>query len=256
MPDDLRKEIRFCQGFDGARLQVTLLGDGPPLLLLHGLFSSAETNWLRYGTARTLAAAGFGLIMPDFRGHGGSDAPADPAAWPEDVLARDIEALLPQLELADDVVIGGYSLGARTVVRLLARGLQPRAAVLGGMGLNGIIGGAERGRWFIRMIEGRGTWERGTPEFMAEAFMKAGTPNPDAIVHLLRGQVSTAEARLRTLSRPTLVVCGVDDQDNGAAPELASILPRATYADIPGNHMSAVTRPELATEILRFLQGL
>jgi len=134
--------------------------DRPTILLLHGLFSSADTNWVRYGTARRLADAGYRVIMPDLRGHGQSPAPADPACWPPDVLAMDAEALIAHLALGRNLVLAGYSLGARTVVRLLARGARPRAAILAGMGLSGITDGRPRADWFIRMIEGRGSWPR------------------------------------------------------------------------------------------------
>jgi pimeloyl-ACP methyl ester carboxylesterase len=244
------------QGFDGTRLHVTEMGKGPPLVLLHGLFSSAETNWIRYGTARRLVEAGYRLILPDFRGHGRSDVPAAAEAWPADVLAMDIEALVEQLGLGTDFGLGGYSLGARTVVRLLARGMRPRGAILAGMGLTGIVGGADRGRWFIRMIEGRGSWQRGTPEFVAEAFMKASVQDPDAIIHLLKGQLGTPPETLAALDLPTLVVCGADDRDNGSAPDLAAALPNAAYAEIPGNHMGSVTKPELATAMIDWLARL
>ncbi len=242
--------------FDGTRLHVTELGEGPPVLLLHGLFSNADTNWIRYGTARQLAEAGHRLILPDFRGHGLSDAPDGPERWPPDVLAKDIEALVAHLGLGGDFVLGGYSLGARTVARLLARGLKPRAAIFAGMGLRGLTRGADRAQFFIRMIEKRGTWPRGTPEFVAEAFMKTSVKNPDCIVHLLGGQQSTPEEVLRTLDLPSLVVCGADDQDNGSAPELAALLPDARYAEIPGTHMGSVTRPELGAAIAAFLKAL
>ncbi len=247
---------RDVQGFDGTRLALTEMGEGPAVVLLHGLFSSADTNWIRYGTAKILVNAGYRLILPDFRGHGASDAPADPGAWPDDVLASDIEAMVDQLGLGEDFVLGGYSLGARTCVRLLARGLRPRAAILGGMGLTGIAGGTERGKWFIRMIEGRGSWARGTTEFTAEAFMKSSVQNPDAIVHLLKGQQSTPVEVISNLNLPTLVVCGEEDQDNGSAAELSALLPHGLLVEIPGNHMSAVTRPELGAAMVDFLGAL
>jgi pimeloyl-ACP methyl ester carboxylesterase len=242
-------------GFDGTRLHVTALGpeDGPPVLLLHGLFSNAETNWVRYGTARRLAEAGYRLLMPDFRGHGQSEAPAAPEAWPADVLAKDVEALLPQLGLGTDFVLGGYSLGARTAARLLALGLKPRAAILAGMGLEGLTSGTRRAGWFIRMIEGAGSWPRGSGEFVAESFMKASVKNPAAIVHLLRGQQDTPVETLQSLTLPIDVICGADDQDNGAAPDLAALLPDAVYREIPGTHMGSVTRPELAEAMLEAL---
>ena len=52
---------------------------------------------------------------------------------------------------------------------------------------------------------------------------------------------------------PALVVCGAEDGDNGSAPDLAAALPDARYAEVPGTHMSSVTRPELGAAIVQFL---
>ncbi len=242
--------------FDGVGLAFREEGAGPPLLLLHGLFSSAEVNWVRYGTAARLVAAGYRLILPDLRGHGASDAPEAAEAWPEDVLARDVEALVAHLGLGPELVVGGYSLGARTIVRLLVRGVvRPAAAILAGMGLEGITGGAARGAWFARMIEGRGTWPRTSPEGFAEAFMTANVRSPDALLHLLRAQRSTPPHALATLDLPVAIVCGVEDADNGSAAALAAALARGTLTEVPGNHMSAVTRPEFADALVAALAG-
>jgi hypothetical protein len=52
---------------------------------------------------------------------------------------------------------------------------------------------------------------------------------------------------------PTLAVSGAEDDDNGSARELAAVLPDGRYAVVPGNHMSAVIKPELGTAIADFL---
>ncbi|WP_448582148.1 alpha/beta fold hydrolase [Thermaurantiacus sp.] len=242
--------------FDGTEIAFHEMGEGQPLLLLHGLFSCGEVNWIRYGTAARLVEAGFRLILPDLRGHGASQAPRDPAAWPEDVLAKDAEALVAHLALGPELVVGGYSLGARTVVRLLARGIvRPRAAILAGMGLEGITGGSARSAWFARMIEGRGSWARNTREWFAEAFMKANVQDPEALLHLLRAQRGTPAEVLAGFDLPVAVLCGTEDQDNGAAAGLAAALPKARLLEIPGTHMSAVTRPEFAAALLDALSG-
>lgn len=244
------------RSFDGTSLHVTEMGDGPALLLIHGLFSNAEVNWVRFGTARKLMDAGYRLIMPDLRGHGQSDAPLDADAWPADVLSRDIEALVEQLGLGGDFVLGGFSLGARTTARLLARGMRPRAAIFAGMGLEGLTSASRRSDWFITMIEGRGQWKRGDPYFMAEAFMKTHVTQPDALVHLLRQQLDTPADVLAGFDLPALVVCGTEDEDNGPAPDLARLLPQGRYTAIPGTHMSSVTKPELAAAMIDFLESL
>lgn len=244
-------EHRFAS-FDGQEIAWRELGAGRPVLLLHGLFSHAEMNWLRFGAAQAVADAGFRVILPDFRAHGRSAAPHDPAAYPADVLSQDIEALVAHLGLTD-FDLGGYSLGARTTVRLLVRGMRPRRAVLAGMGLQGITGSNLRSDFFLNAIATRDTAARGTPEWMAAQFMKTTGTDPDAVAHVLRAQAQTEAPALAGIEAPTLVVCGADDRDNGSAPDLAAALPNARYVEIPGNHMNSVTRPELGTAIRDFL---
>lgn len=242
---------RFAS-FDGTEIAWTELGAGRPVLLLHGLFSNATTNWLRYGTARALADAGFRIIMPDFRAHGASAAPHDAAAYPPDVLAQDIEALVAHLGLTD-FDLGGYSMGARTVIRLLARGMRPRRAIVSGMGLAGLIESGKRTGWFLHVIANADSFERGSDGWFAAQFMKTNKIDGEAVAHVLRAQPVTPLETLKVLATPVLVVCGKDDADNGSAPELAATLPHATYVEVPGNHMSAVTMPALGTAIKDFL---
>ena len=50
--------------FDGVALKIHELGKGSPVILLHGLFSNAHTNWIKFGHAQALADAGFRVYMP------------------------------------------------------------------------------------------------------------------------------------------------------------------------------------------------
>jgi pimeloyl-ACP methyl ester carboxylesterase len=102
----------------GARLRYAVAGDGPPLVLVHGLGGTIE-NW------RTLApplAERHRVLVPDLPGHGGS------SSLPE---ARDVDALAEAvLGIADDEEIRGavwigHSLGG--VVALRAAVLRPDA---------------------------------------------------------------------------------------------------------------------------------
>jgi pimeloyl-ACP methyl ester carboxylesterase len=242
---------RFAS-FDGAGIAWREAGTGRPLVLLHGLFSHAEMNWIRWGTADLLAAAGFRVIMPDFRAHGASDAPHDAAAYPPDVLASDIEALASHLGL-EEFDLGGYSLGARTAIRLVARGMRPRRVVLAGMGLDGVLQSDDRTAYFLSVIENRDSARPGTREWMAAQFLKTTKTDAEAVAHVLRSQGQTTREELATLSMPSLVVSGAEDRDNGSAAELAAALPHARYVEIPGNHMSAVTGRELGEAIRDFL---
>jgi len=242
--------------FDGTRLAYTELGQGRPLLLLHGLFSSAHLNWIKFGTAAELVAAGHRLILPDLRGHGQSDAPHDPAHWPQDVLAQDAEALIAHLGLKD-FDIGGYSLGARTIIRLLARGITrgptPARAILAGMGYEGIIGATGRSGFFLNVLANTGTFRPGSAEYMADAFLRQNKIDTAAMTHLLNAQTDTPADIVAHLETRTLVICGEADQDNGSAQALAMALPNAAHVAIPGNHMSAVTKPELGAAMAAWL---
>ncbi|MCR5872418.1 hypothetical protein LRS12_17920 [Sphingomonas sp. J344] len=55
------------------------------------------------------------------------------------------------------------------------------------------------------------------------------------------------------LDVPVLVVAGAEDDEVGSFTGLAAMLPDARFVEIPGNHMSAVTRPELGDAIVTFL---
>jgi len=48
-------------------------------------------------------------------------------------------------------------------------------------------------------------------------------------------------------------VCGDQDDDNGSASELAAMLPNAIFREVPGTHMSSVTKPEFGATIAQFL---
>ncbi len=245
-------EAEFISGHGGVRIAVHRLGAGRPVLLLHGLFSSAEVNWTKFGTADRLAEAGFACIMPDLRAHGQSEAPHDADAYPADVLVKDVLALVAELGLTD-YDLAGFSLGARTAVQAVIAGLKPRRLVLGGMGLEGLSGWARRSAHFIDVIDRFGTIERGDPAFMAQAFMKTMRVDRTATRQLLLSVADVPQPALARLTMPTLVVCGADDDDNGSAPALAAALVDGHYAEVPGNHMSSVTRAEFGEAIAQFL---
>lgn len=247
----------FLPGFDGAPLAVHRLASaeaGPPVILLHGLFSNAAVNWIKYGHAARLVAAGFDPIMPDLRAHGQSAAPHDPAAYPADVLVRDLLALVAGLGL-DDFDLGGFSLGSRTAVRAVLAGLTPRRLVLGGMGLEGLAGWSGRSAHFLDVIARFGTIRPGDPAYLAQQFVKTMQVDREAVRLLLGSIDDTSPEALAGLTMPTLVVCGDKDQDNGSAPLLVGMLPNARYAEIPGTHMSSVTMPQLGEAMAAFLSA-
>lgn len=244
----------ILEGFDGAPLAVHRMGAGRAVLLLHGLFSEANTNWIRFGHARKLADAGFEAIMPDLRAHGASARPHDAAAYPTDVLVRDVFALVEQLGLADYDLVG-FSLGARTAARSVIAGMEPRRLVLAGMGLEGLAGWNRRSAFFLDAIDRFDSVKHGDPAFMAVAFMKTQKIDRVAARLLLQSVGDTEPADLEKIAMPTLVLCGADDRDNGDPVALTEALPDARHAVIPGTHMGSVTEGALGDALVRFLSG-
>ena len=245
-------EPQFFEARDGVRLAWRETGEGRPLLLLHGLFSSGEVNWIKFGTAARVADEGYRVIMPDLRVHGSSEAPHEEEFYPPDVLVRDLEDLVAHLGLTD-FDLGGFSLGARTSVRAVVAGMAPRRLILGGMGLAGLAGWQRRGAFFQRAIAEYETARRGDDTWLSIQFMKTMKVDRIAAGHLLDSFTDTSPDALAALTMPTLVVCGADDQDNGSASELVAALADARLATIPGTHMTSVTQPELGEAIATFL---
>ncbi len=239
---------------DGIQLAWREIGQGKPVILLHGLFSDAQMNWIKFGHAQRIAAEGFRVIMPDHRAHGLSGKPHEQVHYPQLVLVRDLVELVEHLELGH-FDLGGFSLGARTVIEAVIGGVRPHRAILSGTGLDVLTNWDRRSQFYIDAIDKFDQVGRGDPHWFATQFMKTMKVDRDA-ARLLLGTMRDREDKhglVDAFTMRTLVVCGSEDQDNGSAPELASILHDAEYAEVPGNHMSSVTKPEFGEAIARFL---
>lgn len=242
----------FFTASDTTRLAYRDMGQGRPVVMLHGLFSNGTVNWIKYGHAQKLVDAGFRAIVADLRAHGDSDAPHDPAAYPDDILARDAAELIAHLGLTDFDLVG-FSLGSRTSVRAVIGGLKPRRLVLGGMGLEGLAGWTKRSAFFQRAIAEFDTSKRGDDTWLAIQFMKTMKVDRIAAAKLLRTFTDTPPAALAAVTMPTLLVCGEQDQDNGSAQALRDALPDARLVEVPGTHMSSVVESAMGEAIIEFL---
>jgi pimeloyl-ACP methyl ester carboxylesterase len=245
----------FFESFDGTRLAIHRTGQGAPVILLHGLFSSADMNWIKWGHAQRLAEAGFEAIMLDFRVHGKSESPTDPAKYPANVLVHDVVALIEHLGF-EDYVLGGFSLGARTSLHAAAHGvLQPQRLIVGGMGTAGLGEWNKRSAYFKRVIDEFDTIKADDPAYYSRQFLKSQGVDRVAARLLLDTMPDLDLALLANVTMPTLVVCGEEDRDNGSAEELAGMLPSATFVETPGNHLISATKPEMGEAIADWLKA-
>ncbi|MEM6584916.1 MAG: alpha/beta fold hydrolase [Pseudomonadota bacterium] len=245
------------ESFDGTRLAVHRAGSGWPVVMLHGLFSSAQMNWIKWGHHQRLADAGFEAIMLDFRVHGDIEAPQDASDYPPGVLVRDAAALVDHVGLDEgqyDLV--GFSLGARTSLHSVAHGvLHPRRMAACGMGLEGLTEWERRAAHFKRVIDEFDTIKPGSPLYVARTFLKSQGVDRVAARLLLDGMDPFDMGALANITIPAASICGDEDTDNGSARALAEALPDATYIEVPGTHLNSVTKPELGEAIVSFLKG-
>ena len=111
-------EERFAE-IKGVRMRYFVGGDGPPLMLVHGL-GGAASNWTELAP---LLLERHRLLVPDLPGHGGSTAlPAVSGLEP----FADRVALLAEREGMLPAVVAGHSLGGMVVLRLALRRDDPR----------------------------------------------------------------------------------------------------------------------------------
>ncbi|WP_294672479.1 alpha/beta fold hydrolase [uncultured Fluviicola sp.] len=91
------------------KLQHRIIGEGKPLIILHGLFGSSD-NWQTH--AKRFSDY-FQVILVDQRNHGHTD-------WSDefdyDILAEDLHELITDLGL-EKVNLLGHSMGGKTVMR-------------------------------------------------------------------------------------------------------------------------------------------
>jgi pimeloyl-ACP methyl ester carboxylesterase len=209
-------------------------------------------NWIRFGHAARIAERGFRVVMPDLRAHGLSGKPHGREFYPRGVLAGDLRELVEHLGLGE-FDLGGFSLGARTTVEGIGEGLRPRRAVLGGSGLEGLKNWKRRKTFFLDAIALVDKVQRGDPHWLSIQFMKSQKVDLIAAAELLESFEDAFLDWLEAFTMPTLVVCGDQDHDNGSGAELAEALPDAIFREVPGTHMSSVTKPELGETIAEFL---
>ncbi|HSM99735.1 MAG TPA: alpha/beta hydrolase [Rudaea sp.] len=104
---------------NGASIYYECEGKGPPLLLIHGLGSSAD-DW---AFQREEFARHFTLVLPDLRGSGRSAKPPGPYSIAQ--FANDLWALLDALGVASAYIVG-FSLGGAVAQEMAL--LQPARA--------------------------------------------------------------------------------------------------------------------------------
>lgn len=244
---------------DGLRVAYDDVGQGEPILLLHGFAADRRLNWRATGWYDLLTRAGFRVIAADARGHGRSDKPTDPAAYRPEGIAGDTIRLMDHLKIRRAHLLG-YSMGGRNAAWLLAR--HPgrfESGVIGGAGLN-VLKVTDPARWerrgFRLTADNRKTKSLAIPsmERLYERATGRGGRFGALAACLLGSFPSLEEAFFAKVRAPVLVICGERDTTSGSPVPLAEVIPGAKAVVIPGrNHLSAVTDPFFKGAVLGFL---
>jgi pimeloyl-ACP methyl ester carboxylesterase len=181
-------------------------GDGPPLLLLHGAYMSADTMaGLRAGLTGS-----WRVITPELQGHGRTADADRPLTYEQ--MADDMAALLRQVGAAPADVVG-FSLGGRTALQLAIRhpDLVKRLVVI-----------SASYRHDGTKPEALALYPTITPEMFAgspaEQAYRELAPDPDDFPALVRKIVALLSAphdwsadAIRAIAAPTLIVVGDAD---------------------------------------------
>ncbi len=126
-------ETLYTEASDGLRLAYDCTGEGPAVLLLHGMPGGRE-QWHTLGYVERLRRERFAVVTLDARGFGESDAPEDIAAYTIDRMLADVHAVADACSLAE-FAIWGFSFGATLALRLAATSTRVTRALIAGAAL-------------------------------------------------------------------------------------------------------------------------
>jgi pimeloyl-ACP methyl ester carboxylesterase len=238
------------------KLAYQVVGEGAPIVLVHGFASNRWINWRGTNWYDTLTKAGQQVIAFDVRGHGQSDKPHVRDAYDEGELAADVVRLLDHLGHAQADVMG-YSMGGFITLRVLhdAPG-RVRRAIVAGVGENYYGRGRLESDAIAAGLRARDVSE--VVDAIPRTFrVFAEQSNNDlealALCMTRRRHSFTAE-EFAGLSVPTLLVVGEKDNVTGPPGLLAEALPHARVVIVPGrDHMSSVGDKAYKAAALGFL---
>jgi magnesium chelatase accessory protein len=257
----------------GIRWHVQRIGEGPPLLLIHGT-GAATHSWRGL---LPLLAQQFSVIAPDLPGHGFTQAPP-PHRLSLPGMAADLGALLRKLDVRPEIAVG-HSAGAAILARMCLDGrMAPRLL----MSLNGAFmpfGGVANQlvsplakllvlnpfvpRMFAWQASNAGAVERliantgSTIDQQGIALYRTLVRNPVHVAAALRMMANwKLEPLLHDLPRlaPMLVLVSAAN-DRSISPDVArhvrEILPHAIVERLPGlGHLAHEEAPQLVAQLV------
>lgn len=256
----------------GVSYHIEMMGEGPPLLLLHGFTGRAET-WKPFIPEWSKK---FRCIMVDIIGHGRTDSPEAEERYGMDSAVKDIVSILEFLKI-DKTLLLGYSMGGRLALAFAVRYPERVEKLIlesSTPGLKTIEERAERiksDEALAQFIEREGMeafvdrWEniplfasqKNLPEFIRNEIRKERLlNNAKGLAGSLRGMGTGSQTSLWTalpsLSLPVLLVCGeADAKFVTIAEKMHEILPNSEIIKVLGaGHAIHVEKAEIFGKIV------
>lgn len=244
---------------NGVKIHYEVEGNGPPLILQHGLTGSLEI-WRIYGYAQELNKD-YRLILVDARGHGGSDRPHNHEAYTYDKFASDYIAILDDLEIQKANYFG-YSMGAAIGFKGISKYALPRfnSLILGGINPMNTMPESERLFWDglksgmqLAIKHGWQAWLSNYEKRYGQPYDPRRLPfllKNDPVVLLTIGQKLAdgvgVEEILPKTNVPCLVFAGTADGFHWGAQSSADKMPNARFVSFPGfDHVGTLAQTDL-----------
>ncbi len=240
-----------------ARIAYLDVGEGEPVLLIHGFASNAKVNWVNTGWVQTLTRNGFRAIAIDNRGHGESEKFYELDAYDPRLMADDACRLLRHLGIERAHVMG-YSMGARIGVFLaLSHPEMVRSLVISGMGGNLVAGVGAPGP-IAAALEAPSADDVGNAA--ARSFRlfadQTGSDRRALAACIRASRVRIAPEDLSRLDLPVLIAVGSEDVIAGPADALQPLVKGAQVLNIMGrDHMKAVGDAAHKDGVIAFLES-
>jgi pimeloyl-ACP methyl ester carboxylesterase len=260
---------------DGRSVNAIDIGDGPPVVLVHGLSGNWQ-NWLSVIPA--LVDGGHRAIAFDLPGFGHSEMPSQDITIPRYGLA--VDAVLDALGVEGPAAVVGSSMGGLIAAELaisrparVERLVLVSAAALWNeqMRARPLVAASKVSRFYAPLLVSG--WEviARLPRLRHEALRAGGIRNPSRIPAPLAYEVLSGvgkpgfidalqalydyriRARLPEVACPTLIVWGAEDPvvPLRHAFEFESLIPRARVVVFPGaGHAPMLELPERFNPVL------
>ena len=248
----------FATAADGTAIAYETLGEGAPVVLVHGFGASRAITWANTNWYQTLSRAGRRLIAIDCRGHGQSGKPHDAPSYEEGRMAGDILAVLDSLGIAQADIMG-YSMGGFLAIRLMSDTPERlRHVVLAGDGETYFRYSRDRAEIIAQGLLAADPATIVDPEALAfRTFCERVGNDLVALAACIRRSRRIIEpAEMGQLPHPVLVVCGELDDTSGPAEPLARAFKNGRALTVPRrNHHSTVGDRLYKETALEFLNS-